>query len=56
MARDNIGVAVLHGNDVDLYKEGRRNRYQVHYELPLRHPIERHRKVEALIELLVGEG
>ena len=35
-------------------KEGRRNRYQVHYELPLRHPIERHRTVAALIELVVG--
>jgi|SRR4051794_13299246 DNA-binding MarR family transcriptional regulator len=37
-------------------KEGRRNRYQVHYELPLRHPIERHRTVRELIELVVGSG
>lgn len=35
-------------------KEGRRNRYQVHYDRPLRHPIERHRTVEALVELVVG--
>jgi DNA-binding MarR family transcriptional regulator len=35
-------------------KEGRRNRYRVHYDLPLRHPIERHRDVEALIGLVVG--
>jgi predicted transcriptional regulator len=35
-------------------KEGRRNRYQVHYDRPLRHPIERHRNVAALIELVVG--
>jgi predicted ArsR family transcriptional regulator len=35
-------------------KEGRRNRYQVHYGRPLRHPIERHRTVEALIALVVG--
>jgi DNA-binding MarR family transcriptional regulator len=35
-------------------KEGRRNRYQVHYDQPLRHPIERHRTVEALIGLVVG--
>jgi DNA-binding MarR family transcriptional regulator len=35
-------------------KEGRRNRYQVHYDLPLRHPIERHRDVAALIGLVVG--
>src|SRR3954449_11286604 len=36
-------------------KEGRRNRYQVHYELPLRHPIERHRNVAALVRLVVEE-
>jgi DNA-binding MarR family transcriptional regulator len=35
-------------------KEGRRNRYQVHYELPLRHSIERHRNVKELIDLVVG--
>jgi DNA-binding MarR family transcriptional regulator len=35
-------------------KEGRRNRYQVHYDRPLRHPIERHCTVEALIGLVVG--
>lgn len=33
-------------------KEGRRNRYTVRDELPLRHPIERHRSVKALIELV----
>jgi DNA-binding IclR family transcriptional regulator len=32
-------------------KEGRRNRYRVHPELPLRHPVERHRPVQALIDL-----
>lgn len=34
-------------------KEGRRNRYQVSCERPLRHPIERHRTVKALIDLVV---
>jgi DNA-binding MarR family transcriptional regulator len=34
-------------------KEGRRNRYQVNYDRPLRHPIERHRNVQALINLVV---
>jgi predicted ArsR family transcriptional regulator len=37
-------------------KEGRRNRYQVNYDRPLRHPIERHRNVEALIGLVVQAG
>ncbi len=34
-------------------KEGRRNRYRVNYEQPLRHPIERHRTVASLIELVL---
>jgi len=33
-------------------KEGRRNRYRVNFEQPLRHPIERHRPVKALIDLV----
>ncbi len=37
-------------------KEGRRNRYQVNYDLPLRHPIERHRNVRALIGMVVRTG
>lgn len=36
-------------------KEGRRNRYQVNGGLPLRHGIERHVTVRALIDLVVGE-
>jgi hypothetical protein len=34
-------------------KEGRRNRYQVNFNRPLRHPIERHRTVDALIGLIL---
>lgn len=33
-------------------KEGRRNRYEVHLCRPLRHPIEAHHTVEALIGLV----
>jgi predicted ArsR family transcriptional regulator len=33
-------------------KEGRRNRYQVRPDRPLRHPIESHQRVAALIALL----
>jgi len=36
-------------------KNGRRNRYQVHSDLPLRHPIERHCQVQGLIDLIVGQ-
>ena len=35
-------------------RNGRRNVYQVHAELPLRHPIEAHREVRALLELVLG--
>ena len=38
---------------LDVSKEGRRNRYRVNYERPLRHPIERHRTVAALIALVL---
>lgn len=33
-------------------REGRRNRYQVRPDRPLRHPIEAHRSVAALIALI----
>ena len=33
-------------------KIGRRNRYVVHSELPLRHPLEEHRSVGLLLKLL----
>jgi DNA-binding MarR family transcriptional regulator len=37
-------------------REGRRNRYEVHEELPLRHPLERQHEIGELLELLGGEG
>lgn len=33
-------------------RDGRRNRYELHPDLPLRHPIERHRSVAELIALM----
>ena len=36
-------------------REGRRNRYEVRTDLPLRHPIERHERVASLVELVLGE-
>ncbi len=35
-------------------RQGRRNRYQVRTDLPLRHPIERHERVSSLIALVLG--
>lgn len=33
-------------------REGRRNKYEVRADLPLRHPIESHRRVRALLQLV----
>jgi DNA-binding transcriptional ArsR family regulator len=35
-------------------REGRRNRYSIHANKPLRHPIESHRTVAELLQLIVG--
>lgn len=37
-------------------RDGRRNVYKVRGHVPLRHPLERHRKVSALLALVVGSS
>lgn len=37
------------------HRDGRRNRYEVHRERPLRHPVESHRTVADLIRMVHGE-
>ena len=37
-------------------REGRRNRYEVHEELPLRHPHHRHHTVGGLLAFLAAPG
>ena len=34
-------------------KVGRRNRYEVHAELPLRHPLEDHLQIGALLRVII---
>ena len=41
---------------VERSREGRRNRYEVHGDLPLRHPVEGHRDLNALIKLILGSN
>lgn len=41
------------GNYLERERIGRRNRYKVHRQLPLRHPIEAHRKISSLIALVI---
>jgi hypothetical protein len=40
------------GQYLERVRTGRRNRYKVHPELPLRHPITAHRDIGSLIELV----
>lgn len=36
-------------------REGRRNRYVIRREVPLRHPVEMHKRVGDLIAMVAGE-
>lgn len=44
------------GKILDRERDGRRNHYSIHRNRPLRHPIEQHRNVGALLDLLKGPG
>ena len=37
-------------------REGRRNTYTLHLDQPLRHPLESHRTIRELIELVTGRS
>ncbi len=37
---------------LEIIREGRRNHYRVHTELPLRHPAEEHHRIGELLEVL----
>jgi len=41
------------GNYLERERCGRRNRYRVHRELPLRHPVEAHRDIGTLLSLIL---
>ncbi len=41
---------------VEREREGRRNRYRLHLERPLRHPIESHRTVGALLAMVLDRA
>lgn len=42
-------------NYLERTREGRRNRYSVHTNLPLRHPIEAHTEIGALLNLILNK-
>ena len=41
------------GSYLERERTGRRNRYKVHPGMPLRHPIEAHRRIASLIALVI---
>ncbi len=41
------------GKYIERERNGRRNHYHVHQELPLRHPVESHRDVGSLLALIL---
>jgi len=41
------------GHYIERERNGRRNRYRVHPEMPLRHPVEAHRDVGSLLALIL---
>jgi MarR family len=43
------------GGYLEVSKEGRRNRYHLNSELPLRHPIEHHCTLTGLVDLVVSD-
>lgn len=41
------------GRYLERERNGRRNRYRIHSDLPLRHPVEAHRDVGDLLSLIL---
>ena len=55
-AAQRIVAELVEAGYVSRTREGRRNHYQVHGDIPLRHPLEQHHLVGELLELVDGPG
>ena len=53
-AAQRIVADLVEAGYVERSKEGRRNRYRLNPDLPLRHPIEREHSIGEVIELLAA--
>src|SRR4028118_1016601 len=53
-AAQRIVADLEEGGYLSRSREGRRNRYEVHADRPLRHPVEAHREVNVLLNLILG--
>ncbi len=50
-----IVADLIEAGYLDSVREGRRNRYQLHPELPLRHPLERDHRIGEILAVLQKE-
>ncbi|WP_079167233.1 helix-turn-helix transcriptional regulator [Streptomyces indicus] len=53
-AAQRIVVDLVEAGYLERTREGRRNRYRLHKELPLRHPMDRDTDIGQLVALLAG--
>jgi predicted ArsR family transcriptional regulator len=53
-AAQRIVADLVEAGYLEREREGRRNRYRVHPELPLRHPVERGRPVGDVLRVIAG--
>ncbi|MGC5260715.1 helix-turn-helix transcriptional regulator [Streptomyces cyaneofuscatus] len=53
-AAQRIVVDLVEAGYLERTREGRRNRYRLHAELPLRHPMDRDTDIGQLVALLAG--
>lgn len=51
-AAQRILAELISAGYLERHRDGRRNRYRVHPELPLRHPLERHHPIGELLAAL----
>ncbi len=55
-AAQRIVAELEEGGYITRIRDGRRNRYEVHPEIPLRHPLERDHAIGEILEVLRAEG
>ena len=53
-AAQRIVAELVEAGYLERTREGRRNRYEIHPELPLRHPLERDHEIGDVLDLLGG--
>ena len=55
-AAQRILADLIEAGYIEAEKVGRRNRYKIHADLPLRHPLEQRNSVSALLALIAPDG